>query len=462
MLFTRGFLLFRSESTVVATLAGLVGLSVALCMVGFEFLKQWLHPDISVWESHILTVTFSTAIAVVASYLIIRRQHAMHREIVEEASELRRAHESLRMLAQTIRSVHEAVFVTDINENVVFVNDAFLKTHGLAGAEEIVGRNISLVRAPAPGAPTASDVLSATLGGGWRGELVNRRADGSEFPVYLSTSVVRDEQEHPVALVGVVRNITEQKRTEETLRQAQRWESIATLAGGVAHDFNNLLQTILRHTNLALKTLGTASPEHRDLQVVLHATDSAANLTRQLLAYSGRSQFRAKGVDLNRIASEQAESFRSRLPRSVTLRTEFSPALRTVNADPHQLQQVIANLVTNAIEAIGEGSGTVVVRTSERDIPTRELGAWPVAADAFAPGPHVVIDVEDDGCGIDSAIAGRIFEPFFSTKFPGRGLGLAAVHGIVRAHGGGLQVATDPGNGSRFSVAIPGLSLPSA
>ena len=455
MQFMRAFNPFHSESAILVSLASLVGLSVALCMVAFEVLKQWLHPDISPWESHVLTIAFSGSIALVASYFLIRRQHALHRELLSEARELRHAHESVRMLAQTVRSVSEAVSVTDMSDQVIFVNDAFLKTYLFASEGDIVGRNISIVRSAAEHSHDVQSILPDTIAGGWRGELTNTRQDGTDFQIYLSTSVVRDEQGQPVALVGVARDITEQKRTEESLRQAQRLESIATLAGGVAHDFNNLLQGILGHTTLAQDSLDATSPAREDLQVVLNSADRAAELTRQLMAYAGHSQIRARGVDLNRIVADRLGHLHTLVPKTVSLRTEIGTGLPTIEADPHQLQQVLSILMANAAEAIGERPGTIALRTSARDIPAEDLQDWQVAGDSMAPGLFVIIDVEDDGCGMDQSVLSRIYEPFFSTKFPGRGLGLAAVHGIVRSHGGGVQVHTAVGRGTRFLVAIP-------
>ena len=268
-------------------------------------------------------------------------------------------------------------------------------------------------------------------------DLTGRKKDGSEFPVEISLSHVRDGRES-VALAFVT-DITGRKRNEERLREAAKLESLGVLAGGIAHDFNNLLVGIMGNASLALEETVPGSPARGMLRGVIEASERAASLVRQLLAYSGKGRFQIGPVDLSKLVAESAGIMRTSVAQAVKLRFELADGLPAIETDASQMQQLVMNLVINGGEAIGERPGTVVVRT------------------AFDPEPAAAVrlEVQDDGCGMDAATKERIFDPFFSTKFTGRGLGLAAVQGIVRTHRGSIEVQTALGRGSKFTVRLP-------
>jgi PAS domain S-box-containing protein len=258
-----------------------------------------------------------------------------------------------------------------------------------------------------------------------------------------------DEAGRPSRLVGIAIDVTVQKRNEEKLRHTQRLETLGLLAGGIAHDFNNLLLVMMGNANLASRLLPDHHPARAPLEEIELASSKAANLTRQMLAYSGKNPVAVQPLQIATVIRDIERLIRSLIPKSVELRMELASDLPLIEADPGQMQQVIMNLVINASEAIPEGRpGTVWVRASSRLL-TKAL------ADGLPPGGNcVVIEVEDDGIGMDEATQAKIFEPFFTTKFLGRGLGLAAVLGIVRAHKGALRVESTPGKGTRFQVLI--------
>jgi signal transduction histidine kinase len=236
----------------------------------------------------------------------------------------------------------------------------------------------------------------------------------------------------------------ERKNLEEQLRQAQKLESLGLLAGGVAHDFNNLLTGILGNASLVLELLSPPEPERSMLQDVVRASERAAELTRQLLAYAGKGKFVVQPVHMSEMVREIGQLVRSSIPRQVELKMELQADLPLVEADPSQMQQLIMNLVINAAEAIGDKTGTVEVTTGVCEA-TRDTGL------------AVYLRVRDSGCGMDERTQAQIFDPFFTTKFMGRGLGLAAAQGIVRGHGGGIQVTSQLGVGSTFEVWLPAM-----
>jgi CheY-like chemotaxis protein len=233
----------------------------------------------------------------------------------------------------------------------------------------------------------------------------------------------------------------------------QRLESLASLAGGVAHDFNNLLVAVLGNAQLARTTLPEGHAAREELGQIEIAAQRASELSRQMLAYSGKGGLRAECLDLSAVALEMAGLLRASLAPGVTLAIEAQVDLPGVTADPIQIRQVLLNLLTNASEAI-QGSGRVVLRTGTLEATREDLAATYVDDDLPA-GLYVFVDVSDDGAGMDGATRRRLFDPFFTTKFPGRGLGLAACLGIVRAHRGAVGVESELGRGARFRVLLP-------
>jgi signal transduction histidine kinase len=248
------------------------------------------------------------------------------------------------------------------------------------------------------------------------------------------------------------------KQNEEELLQTQKLESLGVLAGGVAHDFNNLLTGIMGNASLAIECLPRDAQHLRKvLDDVVGASERAAHLTRQLLAYAGKGRFIIERIDLSEIVRAITHLIQSSIPKNACLRLELADDLDAVEADATQLQQIVMNLVINAAEAIPEDqSGEVVVTTRNEELGTGRPGQTLAAGEA-GPGRYVVLEVRDNGQGMDDATRARIFDPFFTTKFTGRGLGLAAVLGIVRSHKAALEVQSAPGAGSTFRVLFPAM-----
>jgi PAS domain S-box-containing protein len=251
------------------------------------------------------------------------------------------------------------------------------------------------------------------------------------------------------------RDITERKRFNDRLQQTQKLESLGVLAGGIAHDFNNLLTGIMGNSSIVLDDLPSSSPVRENLEAVLKASERAALLTRQLLAYAGKGRFVVEHLNLSDLVREITNLLQTSIPRTVELQLHLKNDLPSIEGDAAQIQQLIMNLVINAAEAVEEGkTETVLIVTRLEQVTQSDINQM-ISPNGALPGHYVTLEVRDSGCGMDGVTLSRIFDPFFTTKFTGRGLGLAAVLGMVRGHKGALQVESAPGKGSSFKVLFP-------
>jgi PAS domain S-box-containing protein len=257
-----------------------------------------------------------------------------------------------------------------------------------------------------------------------------------------------------VGALAMCQDVTEQRALEVRIQQNQKLESLGLLAGGIAHDFNNLLVGILGNTNVALSDLPPDSPTRAILADAEKAALHAADLCKQLLAYAGKGKFVLRPIDLNEIVSGMSQLLELGKSRQVTLRLILGEQLPAIEADPTQLRQVVMNLIINAAEAIGDRAGLITVTTGTMTCDQAYLTESNLD-ESLPPGEYVFVEVSDTGCGMSDEVRGSIFDPFFSTKFTGRGLGLAAVLGIVRSHRGAIKVDSEPGRGSTFRVLFP-------
>jgi PAS domain S-box-containing protein len=278
--------------------------------------------------------------------------------------------------------------------------------------------------------------------------------DGSSVNLLGDAAPMLGEDGRSRGAVGVFVDITERKKAESRLRESQRAESLGLLAGGVAHDFNNLLVGVIGNASMAREMLSPDHPAAELLDAVVKTGEQAAHLTRQMLAYAGKGKFLVEALNLSGLIPEIAGLVRTSISKKIALHLNLEENLPPIQADRGQVQQVFMNLALNAAEAIGSHDGLIAIRTGVQDVDAR-YSELHLEAAALPPGPYVCLEVRDTGCGMDEATRARIFDPFFSTKFTGRGLGLAAVAGIVRGHHGAIVVSTAPGKGSCFTVLFP-------
>jgi PAS domain S-box-containing protein len=248
----------------------------------------------------------------------------------------------------------------------------------------------------------------------------------------------------------------EQERSElrEQLLHAQKLESLGILAGGIAHDFNNLLTSILGQADLASLALPLSSAARPSLEEIVKTTRRAAGLTNQLLAYSGKGQFVTQSLDLGEVVREMSNMLEVSISKKTTLNLELAPSGSTIDADVSQIRQIIMNLVINASEALAGKTGVVSVTVGARKF-GRKFLSKDILGERLSPGTYVYLEVRDSGCGMKPELIEKVFDPFFSTKFAGRGLGLATVLGIVKAHAGAIRVDSVPGKGSTFTILFP-------
>jgi len=378
-----------------------------------------------------------------------------------------RAEERLRMLQAAVVHAAEAIVVTEAEPldepgpRILYVNPAFTAMTGYT-AEEALGRSPRFLQSPETD-PAARAALRAALAERrtLTVELLNRRKDGEPLWLELSVTPIFNEAGACTHFVSVQRDLTERKRAEEEqrrmerkLQETQRLESLGVLAGGVAHDFNNLLTVVLGNTTLARMQTPRDAAAQPCLEQIEDAALRAADLCRQMLAYAGRGRFVVAPLDLGALVNESWPLLRSAVSKKTILRHELGKGLPAVVADAAQVRQILMNLVLNASEALGEDGGTIVVETGLMEADAVYLTESQTFSE-MPPGEYVYLEVRDSGPGMTSEVRARIFDPFFTTKFTGRGLGLAAVLGIVRGHGGALHVESEPGGGSSFRLLLP-------
>ena len=369
------------------------------------------------------------------------------RRLAESA--LRASEERFRAL---VENSSDALVVVDIEGRITYISGSSPRHLGWQ-PHEMVGRSIFDFLHPDDrelAGATQAEALQRP-GENLSAEMRFKHADGS-WRIMEGVAVNRLNDPSVGGIILNARDITERRRLEEQLRQAQKMEAVGQLAGGVAHDFNNLLTAILGYCNLMLDDLSQDDPKRPDLEEIKSAGERAAALTRQLLAFSRRQMLQPQIVDLNALVRQMEKLLRRLISEDVELVTELGPALPSVRVDPASLEQVIVNLAVNSRDAMPEG-GRLTIETSLVDLDTRYIGTHP----AVVPGRYVMLAVSDTGVGMDAATCARVFEPFFTTKEHGRGsgLGLATVYGIVQQSGGSIWVYSEPGQGTTFKVYLP-------
>ncbi len=381
------------------------------------------------------------------SHLIATIEQAIRKQRVSQA--LLESEERYRLVTENIA---DAVFLLDNDGRLVWSNPRGLEITGYT-EEELRGRSPLTLFPPAGAA-----ALQAGMEAVWAGESRARffetevlRRDGTHLLAEAQvSSVLKDGR--PVARLAVLRDITERKKLEEQLRQAQKMEAIGRLAGGVAHDFNNLLTVIGGRCHLVINSLPAGHPLRRDIELIRGASERAAQLTHQLLAFSRRQVLESRVLDLNATVVGIEPLLRRMIGEDIQVVIGPTKELGRIKADPGQIEQVILNLAVNARDAMPRG-GRLTLETANVDGPDGDG----VGVSNRTPGRYVVLAVSDTGIGMSPEVQANIFEPFFTTKDPGKGtgLGLSTVYGIVQQSGGHIAVRSEPGHGTTFRIYLP-------
>ncbi len=370
--------------------------------------------------------------------------------IIADGKQTERA---LRESEEKYRTVLEAspdsVVVYDMEGKVIYLNPAFTRVFGWT-LEELAGKTIGNV--PEENQPETRMMLDKVMAGEAFSGIQSRRytKGGSIVHVSISAAVYRDREGTPMGSVFNLRDITEQKKLEARLQQAQKMEAVGTLAGGIAHDFNNLLMAIQGNVSLMLFNVKPSHPYYERLKSIEKQIERGAKLTSQLLGYARGGKYEVKPIHLNRLVEETADAF-GRTKKEITIRRALAEDLFAMEADEGQIEQILLNLYVNAADAM-PGGGQLILKT--RNATHEEIIDKPYEV---KPGNYVLLTVTDAGTGIDKETQQRIFEPFFTTKEMGRGtgLGLASVYGIVKGHGGYIEVNSRKGRGTTFSIYLP-------
>ena len=385
-----------------------------------------------------------------------------------------RARQTLRESEERYRIVTEisrdAIEVVNEAGEIIFTNPAAEEVFGLK-PEEILGkqmRDYLDVVHPDDRERVTEDYGRVEEGGEtvYYAPMRCRHKDGSwRWIKAIATSYVSASGER--CLLEVTQDITDQVETEqrrqkfvEQAKEAQRLESLGVLAGGLAHDFNNILVAILGYSDLALHKLSPFSPVRPLIEKIMKGGQRAADLCSQMLTYSGKRQLTVGAIDLNKVVEEMSQLLEVSVSKKAVLEYELAANLPAVEADATQLPQVVMNLIVNASEAIGEESGVIGVSTGVMECDSDHLKKAFFAGEDIAEGVYVYLEVSDTGCGMDEETKEKIFDPFFTTKFTGRGLGLATVMGIARAHGGAIELYSEPGKGTTIKILFPAIQQP--
>jgi PAS domain S-box-containing protein len=374
-----------------------------------------------------------------------------------DISERKRSEERLLLQSTALESVANAIVVTDETGTILWVNPAFTRLTGYTPVEAI-GRSTRILRSGRHDPAFYAEMWRAIGEGSvWRGEVVNRRKDGTLYTEEMTITPVRAEDGRISRFIAVKEDVTERRQLEDQLRQAQKMEAVGRLAGGVAHDFNNLLGVILGYAGMLLRRTDPGDPAHHKLEQIQTAAERGAALTRQLLAYGRKQTLDVKVLDLNGVVANLASMLERILGEDVTLRAVPGRELGRVRADLGQIEQVLVNLAVNARDAMPDG-GTLTIETANAELDHEYARRHPPAR----AGAYVALSVSDQGLGMDAETRTRIFEPFFTTKERGKGtgLGLATVYGIVKQSEGYIWVYSEPGLGTTFKIYLPRVERP--
>jgi two-component system, cell cycle sensor histidine kinase and response regulator CckA len=456
-----GFLLLSTRWLIVC---------LVLTSVGWYLIAQQ-HPPFEPWERF----GFALASAIVLSVLV----HVVRMKTVVGFEQLRAELESLvsertktlaaerNLLRTLVDNLPDGVFVKDTGGRYRLANAAHRRQLGLGTHEELAHHTVAEI---APGAwaqlEAAEDqqvIASAT-------PVLDREHEfqaGMDTVRLVTSKVpVTDPSGNVTGLVGVTRDVTAAREAEharrlldQQLQETQKLESLGVLAGGIAHDFNNLLTGVLGNISLARTHQERPEALRTHLDGIETSAIRAADLCQQMLAYAGKGRFHEQRLDLGALVTDMLPLLRLSVAKGVSLRIEVQPGVPAIWADPTQMRQIVLNLVINGSDAI-TGTGAIEIRVFAVGSEATMLSELVPPVDPDAAEAFVVLEISDTGCGMTPEMQARVFEPFYTTKFTGRGLGLAVVHGIVRGHRGGVRVESAPQLGSTFSVALPAIAAP--
>ncbi len=366
-------------------------------------------------------------------------------------TDLKEAEQERARLAMATEQASEAIVIMDANGRIIYLNPAFEKTTGF-GQEEVKGKHFRTLNFGEKENNAYQEAWEQVRRGlTWSGRFINKKKHGKFFQVEATVAPIKNASGDITNFVSVQRDVTQELKLGEKLRQSQKMESIGTLAGGIAHDFNNILTSILGFTELALDEAVKGSFQYQNLQEVLVAGNRARELVRQILTFSRQNEHELSPLQIGLVVKEAYRLLRASIPSTVEMKQNIR-CDSLIIGDPTQIHQVVMNLCTNAAHAMEETGGTLKIGLGDVQLDDHfdSLANLP-------PGDYVRLSVSDTGHGMSKDVIERIFDPFFTTKEQGKGtgMGLAVVHGIVRACNGEIMVSSALGKGTRFDIYFP-------
>jgi len=383
--------------------------------------------------------------------------------IIQDITRSKRAEHKLAESEERYRGVVEQTsdaIVIHRDGEIVYANPATVRILGFEDPAELKGRKVVDITHPDSRESAIRRIVDAARSNKPL-PLLEEKFIGKDGKIFYGEAVSqRISYEGKAAILSVVRDITERReaellnrRLQKRIQNAEKQESLAVLAGGVAHDFNNLLMGVLGNASLLNSELKADSPLYKPIERIEQAATRAADLTRQLLAYAGKGKVELQPMDLPGLIEEMTNLLRASISKRIELRFDFKPGLPPVDADATQMRQVMMNLLLNAAEAIGDRAGKIEMSCKVVHADKKMLSGTFLQND-LEEGDFVSLEIVDDGCGMDKETRSKMFDPFFSTKFTGRGLGLASVLSIIRSHGGAIRVASRPEGGTTFQMLL--------
>jgi len=387
--------------------------------------------------------------------------------VIRDITHIKKEQKQRQLLTQAIMQSSEAIMILNTEGKVEMCNPAAAEVYGEV-QDSMVGQAMAELRGGKVGDPLYNEIISTIQRGKtWEGEVRLPRLDDTRL-VARRAAPVLDEQGKVQYQIVVDRDITKERQQQEKMEHVQRLESLGVLAGGIAHDFNNLLTAMMGHAALAHTQCDATANTHKHITAIEQACDQAASLCQQMLAYSGKGKFVTEPINLSDLIHDMTRLLEVSIHKNVTMLYELTPTLPCIEGDLSQIQQIVMNLIINANEAIGDRNGNIILATGVMQADSQYLNSIYFQKENLPEGSYVYLEVSDTGCGMSEETKNRLFEPFYTTKFTGRGLGMSAILGIVQGHHGVIKLDTKEGQGSSFKVLFPAVAdtqstaLPSA
>ena len=374
------------------------------------------------------------------------------RGLLIDISKQKKMEADLKRRALAIDYSSDTILITDTRGVIIYANPAFEKITGYS-RKEALGKNANIVQSGKHDKLFYIELWKTISNGKtWSGRFFNKKKDGSRYVEDATISPVFSDKGKIVNYVAVKRDVTENLKLEAQLQQAQKMESIGTLAGGIAHDFNNILFPILGYTEMLLEDVPEDSPSRGSLKQIYTSALRARDLVKQILTFSRQDTTELILMKMQPVVKEALKLIRSTIPTTIEIKHDINPDCGVIKADPIKIHQIVMNLTTNAFHAMEETGGELKVILKEM-----KLGTLDLINPNMAPGVYACLIVADTGVGMDKNLTDKIFDPFFTTKDIGKGtgMGLSVVHGIVTAMGGAINVYSEPGKGTEFHVYLP-------